>query len=65
MKTQEELMRSNDVTLHSALEAAYLDWVNNFLSFKTFAEYYGVTYEQATILIEIAKQGNLREQGYY
>jgi hypothetical protein len=65
MKTQEELIKSNDVTLHSALEAVYLDWVNNFMSVQSFAEYYGVTYDHALILIKIGKLGNLREQGYY
>ena len=65
MKTSEELMKSNASTLHSTLEAVYLDWVNNFLSFSRFAEYYGITEEQAKVLIALAKQGNLREQGYY
>ena len=65
MKTQEELIRSNDVTLHSALEAVYLDWVNNFISIVGFAEYYGLHTDDAERLILMAKRGNLREQGYY
>lgn len=37
------------------LENLYLDWVNNFLSISTFAEYYGISDEFALALIAEAK----------
>ncbi len=38
--------------------AMYYDWVNNFLSVRAFADYYGITYGEAFVLInqERAKQ---------
>lgn len=39
---------------HSIIEI-YLDWVNNFLSLEAFAEYYELTSEQASLLIELGK----------
>ena len=65
MKTQEQLKQSNASTLHDTLEAVYLDWVNNFLSINKFAEYYGITEEHALHLINISRDCNLREKGYY
>jgi hypothetical protein len=44
-------MQSNASTLHDTLEAVYLDWVNNFLSIERFAEHYGITEQQAHLLI--------------
>lgn len=30
----------------------YIDWVNNFISPYAFANWYGITYEQAILIIE-------------
>lgn len=65
MKTAEQLIQSNASTLHDALEAVYLDWVNNFISIDRFAEYYGLHTVDARRLILMARRGNLREEGYY
>ena len=65
MKTQEQLKQSNASTLHDTLESLYLDWVNNFLSINRFAEYYGITEEHALHLINMGRDGNLRDKGYY
>ena len=35
----------------SKQEAMYLDWVNNFLTVKRFAQYYNITTKAANILI--------------
>ena len=37
------------------LEAVYLDWFNNFVSIERYAEYYGLTVNEATKLIEVAR----------
>ena len=34
----------------------YLDWVNNFLTIGGFAEYYGLTDNQADTLINLARE---------
>lgn len=36
-------------------ERIYLDWINNFVSYKTYAEYYGLHDHEALTLIELAK----------
>jgi hypothetical protein len=37
------------------LQNIYLDWVNNFLSIERFAEFYGISVSEASILIEICR----------
>ena len=37
------------------LNNVYLDWINNFLTIGGFADYYGLTDEQADILIKLAR----------
>lgn len=38
------------------LKAVYLDWLNNFLTIECFAEYYGLTDNQADALINLARE---------
>jgi hypothetical protein len=40
----------------TALESLYLDWVNNFVSMERFAEWHGLTLEQAREVIDIASK---------
>jgi hypothetical protein len=35
------------------LEALYLSWVNEYLTIDTFAEHHGLTYKQASDLIDL------------
>jgi len=35
--------------------ALYLDWLNNFLTLERFAEYYGITLEEAAIVINTGR----------
>ena len=37
------------------LELLYLDWFNNFLSVKKFAEFYGMSEDKAIILINMGR----------
>jgi hypothetical protein len=37
------------------LEALYLDWYNNYVGISTFAEHNGLTDDQASILIDLAR----------
>ena len=37
------------------LELFYLDWFNNFLSVKKFAEFYGMSEDKAIILIDMGR----------
>ena len=37
------------------LELLYLDWFNNFLSVKKFAEFYGMSEDKAIILIDMGR----------
>lgn len=37
------------------LVSVYLDWFNNFVSIETYASYYGLTIDEATRLIEVAR----------
>jgi hypothetical protein len=43
------------MTLKRELSEVYLDWVNNFLSVEGFAEYYGLTEDQARTLIDLSR----------
>ena len=42
------------------LEDLYLDWFNNFLTVDRFAEYYGMTAEKASRVINIGRKLNHR-----
>jgi len=33
----------------------YLDWINNFLTLEPFAEYYGITLEEAATVINTGR----------
>lgn len=37
------------------LKLVYLDYFNNFLTIETYAEHYGLTYEEAYSLLAVAK----------
>ena len=37
------------------LQAIYLDWWNNFLTVRRFAEYYGINEDDATKLIDVCR----------
>ena len=37
------------------LELLYLDWYNNFISVKRFAEFYGMSEDKAIILIDMGR----------
>jgi hypothetical protein len=37
------------------LTAVYLDWFNNFVSIDGYASHYGLTYDEALLLIEVAR----------
>jgi len=43
---------ASDIQPVEALQAIYLDWVNNFLTREYFAEHYGLTLEAASELID-------------
>ena len=39
-----------------ALQDIYLDWVNNFISTRAFADHYELTQDEASDLIELTRQ---------
>jgi len=41
--------------LKAELQKVYLDWVNNWLTRDRFAEYYGLTLDQAHRVIELGR----------
>jgi hypothetical protein len=43
------------MTLKRELSEVYLDWVNNFVSVGGFADYYGLTEDQARTLIDLSR----------
>jgi hypothetical protein len=45
-------------TLSNQLESAYLDYVNNFLSVRKFADHYGLTENEANIIIDAGRKIN-------
>ena len=47
-------MRETNKALEQ-LELLYLDWFNNFLSVKKFAEFYGMSEDKAIILIDMGR----------
>ena len=50
-------MREVNTALYK-IETLYLDWINNFLTVKKFAEFYGITEKKALMLIDIGKAIN-------
>lgn len=38
------------------IESIYLEWVNDFLTIQGYADYYGMTYEQAEQVIKFVKE---------
>ncbi len=40
------------------LQAIYLDWFNNFISVRRFAERYGISEEDADTLIDICRRAH-------
>ena len=51
-------MREINEALHK-LESFYLDYVNNFITVKRFAEFYGISEKKALSLIDIGNEINL------
>ena len=49
-------MAAKELTVKENLQAIFLDWINNFISRERFAEYYGLTIEQANTLIELGRE---------
>ena len=45
------------------LELFYLDYVNNFITVKRFAEFYGISEKKALSLIDIGNEINLNLNG--
>lgn len=43
-------------TLRQQLADLYLEWVNDWITVECFAEYYGLTEEQAKTVIELGRQ---------
>ena len=48
------MMRETNKALEQ-LELLYLDWFNNFLSVKKFAEFYEMSEDKAIILIDMGR----------
>lgn len=46
-------MKSNEMLM--VLKAVYLDYVNNFLTVKGYADHYDITQAQAEVLIDLAR----------
>tara|TARA_R100000750_G_C2285308_1_gene72792 strand:- start:127 stop:312 length:186 start_codon:yes stop_codon:yes gene_type:complete len=53
-----EKMREVNEALYK-LELLYLDYVNNFITVKRFAEFYGISEKKALSLIDIGNDINL------
>jgi hypothetical protein len=49
----DNLIPAEDIRPVEALQVIYLDWLNNFLTVDRFAEYYRMTPEAASELIEV------------
>ena len=43
------------------VESMYLDYFNNFLTMEAFANYYGISKEEAEFVIQIGRKINNRE----
>lgn len=50
---------------NNVLQALYLSWVNDFLTYERFAEYYGVSVEHAQKLIELGRANHEEEVRQY
>ena len=46
------------MTSREKIEGLYMDWFNNFLTVDRFAEYYGLTVEQASRVINTGRALN-------
>jgi hypothetical protein len=44
------------MSIKDEIKAMYLDWINNFLTVKRFAERYNLTTEQAEIIIKVGRE---------
>ncbi len=42
--------------MRNKLKEMYLDWFNNFMTLTAFADYYGLTYEEARRVIGIGRK---------
>lgn len=45
-------------TLKDKMLAAYIDWVNNFLTLEKFAEHYGISEKLAFMIIDEMREYN-------
>lgn len=45
-------------TLKEKMLAAYIDWVNNFLTLEAFAEHYGISESLARLMIREMREYN-------
>ena len=50
-----EKVNVDNITAGDALQAIYLDWINNFLTVARFAEYYGLDEYAGAQLIDKAR----------
>lgn len=48
--------------MSSEVESMYLDYVNNFLTVSSFAEYYGLTIKRANEIINLGREINNKKQ---
>jgi hypothetical protein len=46
--------------LRNEIEVIYLDWFNNFLTIRSFSDYYGFTIEEADLFINLGRLINKR-----
>ena len=47
--------------MKNTIEQMYLDYVNNFLTVDSFAEYYGISSNLATLIIMECREGLYKE----
>ena len=55
MATYKELEKQVEATADS-LQEMYLDWFNNFLTIKRFAEWYNIDEERAAVIISVGRK---------
>ena len=55
MATYKELEKQVEATADS-LQEMYLDWFNNFLTIKRFAEWYAISEERAVVIINVGRK---------
>lgn len=49
-------MSEKVINIRDNLIKVYLDWMNNFITIPAFADYYGVTEDEAKKIIEIGRK---------